>query len=108
MIALEDKVSQKAELLPKVDGELMSTSVGHKFSGVYAAGYYGYKWAEVLDADAFSLFQEKGIFNKEVSTSFRNNILSKGGKKHPMELYKAFRGHEPTNEALLRRSGFIK
>lgn len=108
VIALEDKVSQKAELLPKVDGALMSTSFGHIFSGGYAAGYYGYKWAEVLDADAFSLFQEKGIFNKEVSTSFRNNILSKGGKKHPMELYKAFRGHEPTNEALLRRSGFIK
>lgn len=108
VIALEDKVSQKAELLPKVDGALMSTSFGHIFSGGYATGYYGYKWAEVLDADAFSLFQEKGIFNKEVSTSFRNNILSKGGKKHPMELYKAFRGHEPTNEALLRRSGFIK
>lgn len=108
VIALEDKVSQKAELLPKVDGALMSTSFGHIFSGGYAAGYYGYKWAEVLDADAFSLFQEKGIFNREVSTSFRNNILSKGGKKHPMELYKAFRGHEPTNEALLRRSGFIK
>lgn len=108
VIALEDKVSQKAELLPKVDGALMSTSFGHIFSGGYAAGYYGYKWAEVLDADAFSLFQEKGIFNKEVSTSFRNNILSKGAKKHPMELYKAFRGHEPTNEALLRRSGFIK
>lgn len=108
VIALEDKVSQKAELLPKVDGALMSTSFGHIFSGGYAAGYYGYKWAEVLDADAFSLFQEKGIFNREVSTSFRRNILSQGGKKHPMELYKAFRGHEPTNEALLRRSGFIK
>lgn len=108
VIALEDKVSQKAELLPKVDGAFMSTSFGHIFSGGYAAGYYGYKWAEVLDADAFSLFQEKGIFNREVSTSFRRNILSQGGKKHPMELYKAFRGHEPTNEALLRRSGFIK
>ena len=86
----------------------MSTQFGHIFAGGYAAGYYGYKWAEVLDADAYSLFKEKGIFNKEVSTSFRNNVLSKGGKKHPMELYKAFRGQEPTNKALLIRSGFIK
>ena len=73
----------------------MSTQFGHIFSGGYAAGYYSYKWAEVLDADAYSVFKEKGIFNKEVSNSFRKNILSQGGKKHPMELYKAFRGHEP-------------
>ena len=106
--AIEDVVSQKAELLPRVPNALMTTSFGHIFSGGYAAGYYGYKWAEVLDADAFSVFQEKGIFNQEVANSFRQNILSQGGKKHPMELYKAFRGQEPTNEALLRRSGFIK
>ncbi len=105
---IERKSSSKAELLPVVPGSIMSTQFGHIFSGGYAAGYYGYKWAEVLDADAYSLFKEKGIFNKEVSNSFRKNILSQGGKKHPMELYKAFRGHEPSNEALLRRSGFIK
>ena len=106
--AIERKSSQKAELLPIVSGSIMSTQFGHIFSGGYAAGYYSYKWAEVLDADAYSVFKEKGIFNKEVSNSFRKNILSQGGKKHPMELYKAFRGHEPSNEALLRRSGFIK
>lgn len=106
--AIEEAVSDKAELLPRVPNALMTTSFGHIFSGGYAAGYYGYKWAEVLDADAFAAFKEKGIFNTEVSSSFRKNILSQGGKKHPMELYKAFRGQEPTNEALLRRSGFIK
>lgn len=105
---IERQSAQKAELLPAIDGSIMSTQFGHIFSGGYAAGYYGYKWAEVLDADAYSLFKEKGIFNKEVATSFRKNILSKGGKKHPMELYKAFRGQEPTNKALLIRSGFIK
>ncbi|MDR0971735.1 MAG: M3 family metallopeptidase [Bacteroidales bacterium] len=105
---IEREASQKAELLPEVKGTMMSTQFGHIFSGGYAAGYYGYKWAEVLDADAFSLFEEKGIFNKKVAESFRKNILSKGGKKHPMELYKAFRGHAPTNEAFLKRSGFIK
>ncbi|MDD2488768.1 MAG: M3 family metallopeptidase [Bacteroidales bacterium] len=106
--SIERKSSKKADLLPIVEGSIMSTQFGHIFAGGYAAGYYGYKWAEVLDADAYSLFKEKGIFNKEVSTSFRNNVLSKGGKKHPMELYKAFRGQEPTNKALLIRSGFIK
>lgn len=106
--AVERKSSAKAELLPIIPGCIMSTQFGHIFSGGYAAGYYGYKWAEVLDADAYSVFKEKGIFNKEVSNSFRKNILSQGGKKHPMELYKAFRGQEPSNEALLRRSGFIK
>ncbi|MFV0499987.1 MAG: M3 family metallopeptidase [Bacteroidales bacterium] len=97
-----------AELLPVVSGSIMSTQFGHIFSGGYASGYYGYKWAEVLDADAYSVFKEKGIFNKEVAESFRKNILSQGGKKHPMELYKAFRGQEPTNKALLIRSGFVK
>lgn len=97
-----------AELLPVVPGSIMSTQFGHIFSGGYASGYYGYKWAEVLDADAYSVFKEKGIFNKEVAESFRKNILSQGGKKHPMKLYKAFRGQEPTNKALLIRSGFVK
>lgn len=108
VIAMEKNAIAKTELMPVVENSIMSTAFGHIFSGGYAAGYYGYKWAEVLDADAFAAFKEKGIFNREVSTSFRKNILSQGGKKDPMELYKAFRGHEPTNEALLRRCGFIK
>lgn len=108
VISMEKNAIAKTELMPVVENSVMTTSFGHIFAGGYAAGYYGYKWAEVLDADAFSAFKEKGIFNREVSTSFRKNILSQGGKKHPMELYKAFRGHEPTNEALLRRCGFIK
>ena len=108
VIAMEKNAIAKTELMPVVENSVMTTSFGHIFAGGYAAGYYGYKWAEVLDADAFAAFKEKGIFNREVSTSFRKNILSQGGKKHPMEPYKAFRGHEPTNEALLRRCGFIK
>ena len=108
VIAMEKNAIAKTELMPVVENSVMTTSFGHIFAGGYAAGYYVYKWAEVLDADAFAAFKEKGIFNREVSTSFRKNILSQGGKKHPMELYKAFRGHEPTNEALLRRCGFIK
>ena len=108
VIAMEKNAIAKTELMPVVENSVMTTSFGHIFAGGYAAGYYGYKWAEVLDADAFAAFKEKGIFNREVSTSFRKNILSQGGKKHPRELYKAFRGHEPTNEALLRRCGFIK
>lgn len=108
VITMEKNAIAKTELMPVVENSVMTTSFGHIFAGGYAAGYYGYKWAEVLDADAFAAFKEKGIFNREVSTSFRKNILSQGGKKHPMELYKAFRGHEPTNEALLRRCGFIK
>ena len=98
VIAMEKNAIAKTELMPVVENSVMTTSFGHIFAGGYAAGYYGYKWAEVLDADAFAAFKEKGIFNREVSTSFRKNILSQGGKKHPMELYKA----------LLRRCGFIK
>ena len=74
-------------------------------AGGYSAGYYSYKWAEVLDADAFSLFQERGIFDPETAQSFRNNILSRGGTEHPMTLYKRFRGQAPTIHALLRRNG---
>ena len=94
-----------AQVLPVVPGTAMAPSFGHIFSGGYAAGYYGYKWAEVLDADAFSLFKEKGIFNREVASSFRENILSKGGTEPPMDLYVRFRGHEPETAALLRRMG---
>lgn len=96
---------QKAQVLPTVDDACMSVQFSHIFSGGYSAGYYSYKWAEVLDADAFSLFKEKGIFNQEVASSFRENILSKGGTEHPMTLYKRFRGQEPTIDALLIRNG---
>ncbi len=83
----------------------VSTSFSHIFSGGYAAGYYSYKWAEVLEADAFSLFKEKGIFNREVADSFRRNILSRGGSENPMDLYVRFRGHKPDMTALLRKMG---
>ena len=83
----------------------MTVQFGHIMSGGSSAGYYSYKWAEVLDADAFSVFKEKGIFNKNVAQSFRDNILSKGGTEHPMVLYKRFRGQEPTIDALLKRNG---
>jgi len=86
----------------------MSTAFSHIFQGGYAAGYYSYKWAEVLDADAFEYFEQKGIFNPEVAQDFAKHILSKGGTEHPMVLYKRFRGKEPTVEALLRRSGLIE
>ena len=85
----------------------MTVQFSHIMAGGYAAGYYSYKWAEVLDADAFSLFQINGIFNEETANSFRENVLSKGGTEHPMELYKRFRGQEPTIDALLRRNGII-
>ena len=77
-------------------------------AGGYAAGYYSYKWAEVLDADAFSVFKHNGIFDQKTAQSFRDNILSKGGTEHPMTLYKRFRGQEPTIEALLERNGIKK
>ncbi|WP_373803861.1 M3 family metallopeptidase [Bacteroides heparinolyticus] len=103
--AYEQEAWKKAQLLPVVEDACMSANFGHIFSGGYAAGYYSYKWAEVLDADAFSLFKEKGIFDTSTADSFRANILSKGGTEHPMELYKRFRGQEPTIDALLRRNG---
>jgi oligopeptidase A len=85
----------------------MSTSFSHIFQGGYSSGYYSYKWAEVLDADAFAYFQEKGIFNTAVATQFKETILSQGGTRHPMELYKKFRGQEPKPDALLKRAGLI-
>nr|WP_321481192.1 M3 family metallopeptidase [uncultured Bacteroides sp.] len=106
--AYEQDAWAKAQILPVVKEACMSTQFSHIFSGGYAAGYYSYKWAEVLDADAFSLFKKKGIFNQEVAESFRNNILSKGGTEHPMVLYKRFRGQEPTIDALLIRNGIKK
>ncbi|MFC0876918.1 M3 family metallopeptidase [Saccharicrinis sp. FJH2] len=101
----EEQAWAPTRLFPEIDGVCMSTQFGHLFAGGYAAGYYGYKWAEVLDADAFSLFREKGIFNKDVATSFRKNILEKGGTENAMVLYKRFRGQEPSIDALLIRSG---
>ena len=83
-------------------------SLSHCISGGYAAGYYSYKWAEVLEADAFAKFKEDGIFNQETAKSFRDNVLSKGGTEHPMELYKKFRGSEPNIDALLARDGVKK
>lgn len=85
----------------------MSTSFGHIFSGGYSAGYYSYKWAEVLEADAFAYFQEQGLFNREVAKKYYENILSRGGTEHPKDLYKKFRGREPEITALLKRDGFI-
>ncbi|RYZ65049.1 MAG: M3 family peptidase, partial [Proteobacteria bacterium] len=105
--AFEKKVTSRATLLQPPAGANMSTSFSHIFAGGYSAGYYSYKWAEVLDADAFELFKEKGLFNEEVAMRFRENILSRGGTKHPMELYKQFRGREPDPDALLRRDGLI-
>jgi Zn-dependent oligopeptidase len=95
------------QLYPDVAENAMSTSFSHIFQGGYSSGYYSYKWAEVLDADAFKFFQEKGIFNKEVADKFKDYILSKGGTEHPMILYKRFRGHEPSPDALLKRAGLI-
>ncbi len=95
------------QLYPDVKENAMSTAFLHIFQGGYSSGYYSYKWAEVLDADAFEYFQEKGIFNKEVATKFKENILSKGGTEHPMILYKRFRGQEPKPEALLKRAGLL-
>lgn len=106
--AYEKEAWAKAQILPTVEEACMSTQFSHIFAGGYSAGYYSYKWAEVLDADAFSLFKQKGIFNKEVAGSFRSNILSKGGTEHPMTLYKRFRGQEPTIDALLIRNGIKK
>ena len=104
----EKKAWAKAQILPTVEEACMSTQFSHILAGGYSAGYYSYKWAEVLDADAFSLFKQKGIFNSEVAASFRENILSKGGTEHPMVLYKRFRGQEPTIDALLIRNGIRK
>ena len=105
--AYEKQAWAKTQVLPGVEGTCMSVQFSHIMAGGYSAGYYSYKWAEVLDADAFSLFQEKGIFNPEVANSFRTNVLSKGGTEHPMTLYKRFRGQEPSIDALLRRNGII-
>nr|WP_315158819.1 M3 family metallopeptidase [uncultured Flavobacterium sp.] len=105
--AFEKTAFEGTSLYPDVAENCMSVSFSHIFAGGYSSGYYSYKWAEVLDADAFAYFQEKGIFNKEVATKFKDNVLSNGGTELPMELYKRFRGQEPKADALLKRAGLI-
>ena len=107
-LEFEQKTLAPYAVLPAVDGTCFSTSFSHIFSGGYSAGYYSYKWAEVLEADAFSLFKEKGIFNTEVSNSFRENILSKGSTEDADVLYRNFRGHDPQPEALMKKLGLTK
>jgi peptidyl-dipeptidase Dcp len=104
----EKAALRPTDLFPPLEGFCLSTSFSHIFAGGYAAGYYGYKWAEVLDADAFSLFRKNGIFDRATADSFRKNILEKGGTAHPMELYKAFRGQEPSIAPLLEREGLVR
>lgn len=105
--AHEAAAFEPTKLYPDVASNCMSTAFSHIFQGGYSAGYYSYKWAEVLDADTFEYFTEHGIFSKDIADKFRENILSKGGTEHPMELYKRFRGKEPKPDALLRRAGLI-
>lgn len=103
--AFEKNAMEKTEVFPYCDDYVMSCAFSHIFSGGYAAGYYGYKWAEVLDADAFSVFKENGVFDKKTAARFKETVLEKGGTRHPMDLYKEFRGGEPSVDALLERSG---
>lgn len=101
VVAFEQASMAPTQVTPVVEGTAMAPAFTHIFSGGYAAGYYGYKWAEVLEADAFSMFKEQGIFNREVASKFREHVLSKGGTEHPMKLYEAFRGHKPATQALI-------
>jgi peptidyl-dipeptidase Dcp len=105
VIEFEHQALQSLDLLPQIDNSSISTAFMHIFSGGYSAGYYSYKWAEVLDADAFSYFKEKGIFNPEVAKLFKTQILEKGSTEPPMDLYVKFRGQEPNPDALLKREG---
>ena len=107
-LEFEQKTLAPYAVMPAVEGTGFSTSFSHIFSGGYSAGYYSYKWAEVLEADAFSLFKEKGIFNQEVATSFRKNILEKGGAEDEAVIYRNFRGHDPQPEALMTKLGLTK
>lgn len=103
----ERSVMSKTDVLDPIEGTNMSCSFSHIFQGGYSAGYYSYKWAEVLDADAFEYFKENGIFNKQIADKFKEHVLSAGGSEHPMTLYKRFRGQEPDVKALLRRAGLL-
>ncbi len=104
----EKEILKDFEWAADIEENCMSTAFSHIFQGGYAAGYYSYKWAEVLDADAFELFLEKGIFDPETAQAFHDEILSKGGTQHPMELYLQFRGKKPDPNALLKRAGLIE
>ncbi|GAA4238572.1 M3 family metallopeptidase [Postechiella marina] len=106
--AHETHVFKNTSLYPETQETCMSTAFSHIFQGGYSSGYYSYKWAEVLDADAFEYFKEAGIFNKDVATKFKDHVLSQGGTENPMTLYKRFRGQEPKPEALLKRAGLLK
>nr|WP_319398602.1 M3 family metallopeptidase [uncultured Carboxylicivirga sp.] len=108
VVEFEKEAMQVTELFPEVEGTAFSTGFSHIFDGGYAAGYYGYKLAEVLDADAFDSFLENGIYDQETANRFRKEILEKGGTQHPMTLYKNFKGKEPSIEPLLKRSGLVK
>ena len=99
---------EQVRIFPDVDGSATSPQFSHIFAGGYAAGYYSYKWAEVLDADAFAKFKENGIFDRTTADSFRHNVLEKGGTEAPDVLYKRFRGQDPTIDALLIRDGIKK
>ena len=105
IIPFEKKAWEKAIVLPQLPDTCMTVQFSHIMSGGYAAGYYSYKWAEVLEADAFAVFKREGIFNQQTAQRFRDNILSKGGTENPMVLYKRFKGGEPTIDALLKRNG---
>ena len=106
-VDFEKKVMEPLSVVPPVPGTAFSPSFSHIFAGGYAAGYYSYKWSEVLEADAFSLFKEKGIFSREVAASFRDNILSKGSSEDVAVLYRNFRGHDPEPAALLEKLGLV-
>ena len=108
VLAYEQEAWKATQLLPVVQGSNMTTHFGHIMSGGYSAGYYSYKWSEMLDADAFALFEENGIFSEEVAASFRENVLAKGGSEHPKELYRRFRGKDATIDALMKRDGIVK
>ena len=108
VVTYEAKAIERAQIMPYIEGTAFSTSFGHIFSGGYAAGYYSYKWAEVIEADAFQVFKEKGIFNKEVAESFRKNILSRGNIEDADVLYRNFRGRDPRPEALMEKLGMSK
>ena len=104
-VKFENDAAAPVAMFDEVEGCMFSPQFSHIFSGGYAAGYYSYKWAEVLDADAFSVFLKNGLFDKATADSFRKNVLTRGGTEHPMTLYKRFRGQEPTIDALLERDG---
>ncbi len=107
VLSFESEAGADLKLLDKVEGTNFSCAFGHIFAGGYSAGYYSYKWAEVLDADAFEYFQEKGVFNTDVAKAFKENVLERGGTEHPEELYIKFRGRKPSVNALLKRDQLI-